>query len=142
MPWKDDLEMGEYYQKQLLNILEHDRYEMAKGNFKPYDVKLFYNNDIYTVEVKADRMTKDTGNIVIEYECSGKESGITTTEADYWAYFIDGTQDYFLIPTQTIRNAINERRYSRKVKGGDGWKARLFLFPVSAFCEFRDCYAN
>ncbi len=140
MPWKSDLELGEAYQRTLLDIVEYDTYEMAVGNFKPYDVKIKYKDDTYTVEVKADRKTKDTGNMVIEYECNGKPSGITTTEADYWAYFIDGTPEYFLIPTTDIRKAIDEKKYSRTTRGGDGFRANMFLFPVSAFTEFRDFY--
>jgi hypothetical protein len=140
MTWKDDLEMGEKYQKVLLDILAYDTYEMAQGNFKPYDLKIMHNSDTITFEVKADRQTNRTGNMVIEFECSNKPSGITTTEADYWAYFVDGTQTYFLIPTDYIRDAIKENKYSRKVKGGDGWRANMFLFPVSAFEDFRECY--
>jgi hypothetical protein len=140
MPWRDDLEMGDKYQHLMLDILEYDEYEMAKGNFKPYDIKIKNKSDTYTIEVKADRKTKTTGNVVIEFECNKKPSGITTTEADYWAYFIDGTEDYFLIPTDDIRNAIKEGKYSRTVKGGDGFRANMYVFPGSVFGDFRDCY--
>lgn len=140
MPWLSDLQMGEEYQAKFLDIVEYDSYEMAVGNFKPYDIKIQYKNDTYTVEVKADRKTKDTANMVIEYECNGKPSGIKATEADFWAYFIDGTKEYFLIPTSDIRKAITERGYTRTVRGGDGLRASMFLFPATYFQEFRDSY--
>ena len=140
MTWKEDLEMGEKYQQKLLDILAYDTYEMAEGNFKPYDLKICYNSDTITFEVKADRKTRTTGNMVIEYECSNKPSGITTTEADYWAYFIDGTDTYYLIPTEHIRTMIKDKKYSKKVKGGDGYRANLFLFPASAFSDFCEKY--
>lgn len=132
--------MGEKYQQKLLDLLEYDSYEMAKGNFKPYDLKVIHKSDTTTYEVKADRMTHRTGNIVIEFECSNKPSGITTTEADFWVYFVDGTNTYYIIPTEHIRTLIKEEKYSRKVKGGDGWRANLFLFPTATFSDFCESY--
>ena len=140
MTWSKDLAMGEKYQRQFLDIVEHDSYEMPKGCFKPYDIRITNKSDTFTVEVKSDRYAKRTGCIVIEFECNAKPSGITTTEADYWAYFIDGTQDYFLIPTDRIRKAIEEKQYTRTVRGGDGMRAHLYIFPGSIFADFRDSY--
>tara|TARA_R110000824_G_scaffold256958_1_gene445948 strand:- start:209 stop:568 length:360 start_codon:yes stop_codon:yes gene_type:complete len=41
------------------------------------------------VEVKSDKQSMVTGNVFIEFESRGKLSGISTTEADYYAYYID-----------------------------------------------------
>jgi hypothetical protein len=141
--FREDLKFGEKYQKRLLEIIEWEESEMSKGKFKPYDCWIV-NSDKEKVyfEVKADRKTQSTGNIAIEFECSGEPSGITTTQADYWAYFIHGTKDYFLIPTDELRARIAAKKYTKEVNGGDGWRSRMYLFPGSEFECFRDNYEN
>ena len=140
MPFKQDLLLGEKYQTKLLDIIEYDNYEMATGNFKPWDVKIEFCSDTITFEVKADRKATTTNNIAIEYQCNNKPSGISTTEADYWAYFLVGTNTYYLIPTSTIRTAIENKKYTRIVNGGDGFRSSMYLFPLSAFTDFQDAY--
>jgi hypothetical protein len=138
MPWTDDLKMGERYQEICLELFEHDDAEIMKGNFKPYDLWLELGGEKVTQEVKADRLCLGTNNIAIEFQCSGKPSGISTTTADYWVYFVVGSRDYYLIPTNVITSAISERKWTRKVKGGDGWRAEMYLFPRHIFSTYLD----
>lgn len=139
MPFKQDLELGEHYQSICLELFEHEKAEIMKGNFKPYDLWLENEGERVTMEVKSDRLTLGTGNIAIEFECSGKPSGITTTEADHWVYFVIGSRDYYLIPTMEIMKAITERRFTRTARGGDGWRANMYLFPRDVFSAYLDC---
>ena len=134
------MDFGEAYQYKLLDIVEHDSFTIAKGNFKPWDVEIKYNTETITFEVKSDRKAVQSGNMVIEFECNNAPSGITSTEADYWVYFLDGTNQYYLIPTVEIRQAIENQQYKRIVKGGDGNRARMYLFPLTAFTDFLDQY--
>jgi hypothetical protein len=140
MTFRADLELGESYQRKLLELIEYDNCGMSKGCFKPYDVWVEYGGERTTFEVKVDRMTQRTGNIVVEFECNKKPSGITATEADYWVYFIHNTGVWFLIPTEEIKSRIASKRYSRTVKGGDGFRSNMYVFPVAEFEEFRDTY--
>lgn len=140
MPFRADLELGESYQRKFLELIEYDSCGMSKGCFKPYDVWIEYAGERTTFEVKTDRMTARTGNIVVEFECSGKPSGITATEADYWVYFIHNTGIWYLIPTEEIKSRIAGKKYSRTVKGGDGWRSNMYVFPVAEFEEFKDTY--
>ena len=50
------------------------------------------------IEIKYDRKTKETGNIFIEFQSRNKLSGISTTQADFWTYYID---DDFCITIST-----------------------------------------
>lgn len=98
------------------------------GRFKPYD---FTHHGI-KYEVKADRLAyKYGGNTMfVEYECSGQPSGISTTEADVWMYFMvkpDGTYKCYSIPTVELREWCN----GCPVKaGGDGYRAKGYIVPV------------
>ena len=54
-----------------------------------YETKFHRMLSEQEIEVKSDRQSMDTGNVFIEFESRGKLSGISTTEADYYAYYID-----------------------------------------------------
>jgi hypothetical protein len=138
MTFYEDRAMGEQYQTKLLDLIEHDSYEIAKGVFKAWDVKIVYQGETVTFEVKADRRAAVTKNLAIEYACNGVPSGIAATEADYWVYFIDGTNKYYLIQTDVIRAAIAAQKYKCTVRGGDGMRAQMYLFGEDVFAEACD----
>ncbi len=83
--FKYDLEIGQKYETMLGELLGQ------------------------TIEVKRDFKALETKNIFVEYESRGKRSGISTTLATYWCYWLS---DYHLIIIETdklnpfdIRNA-------------------------------------
>jgi hypothetical protein len=136
MGFKSDLSFGQHYQNITLQLFQWERSGQPEGNFKPYDLWLEWDDLRTTIESKADRQTLTTGNIAIEFRCSGKPSGISTTEADHWIYYVVGSRDYYLIPTRVIRKAIAERQFSRTCRGGDNYNAELYLFGRAVFAEF------
>jgi hypothetical protein len=137
----NDLKFGNKYEEELLKHLRYDSYEIMKGYFKPYDIIIKDNYKEYKIEVKSDRLTHKTGNICIESECNGKQSGISTTEADAWAYFEvvnDDKMEYnlYIIPTNIIKKAIKNIKYSRCLKGGDNYKSKFYLFNKNIFDKY------
>jgi hypothetical protein len=87
-------------------------------------------NGSVKVEVKTDRETHRTGNIVVEFECNGKPSGISTTEADYWAFVIDGNALALLVEVGRLKKIA---RYFYKKNGyksgGDNNMSKMVLIP-------------
>ena len=74
------------------------------------------------MEVKADRLTKKTGNLYFEYESRGKCSGIATTKADVMAYKLnDGMVLIFDVIKlkQVLRDLVKKGKAKMGVKGGD-----------------------
>ena len=71
-----------------------------------------------TMEVKRDYIAHKTNRVFVEYECNGKPSGITITEADMWAFITDICT--VIIPTDRLKDltdeAVSKKRYA---KGGD-----------------------
>jgi hypothetical protein len=67
------------------------------------------------VEVKRDFRAPSTGNVFVETRCRGRPSGISTTEAEYWAFTI-GRRVLF-IPTDELRALLP---FGEKARGGDG----------------------
>lgn len=101
------LEFGEHFEKLLEEIL----------NKLP-------------IEVKTDKKYQDTGNLYIETKSRGKQSGINTTSAVYWAFNL-WREDFelptfLLIPTERLKKYINEINYLKK-NGGDAKTSEGFL---------------
>ena len=139
MNFKNDLAFGESYELELLKHIPHDKYNKPDGKFKDYDLEIIHNDKSIYYEVKADRKASLTGNLAIEYECFNKPSGIATTKADYYAYFIINGDDYdlYIIPVKEIITLIQIKDYKRIVKGGDYNKSKLFLFELYKFNEYK-----
>lgn len=82
------------------------------------------------IEVKTDKMYQDTGNLYIETKSRGKQSGINTTTAVYWAFNL-WREDFelptfLLIPTERLKKYVNEINYLKK-NGGDEKTSEGFL---------------
>ena len=86
-----------------------------KGYCKGYDI---YVPEIdKKVEVKQDKKSNYTGNIVIEVEFNGTPSALSTTEADYWVF--DDGEIYIWITPDTLRQVIKPFKPVRFVGNGD-----------------------
>jgi hypothetical protein len=71
---------------------------------------------------------------------NNKESGITSTKADFYAYFIIKNldeYDLYIIPTEDIKTKIKNKDYKRTVKGGDGWRSQMYLFDLKVFENYK-----
>lgn len=60
------------------------KYDLMLGQLKEREIAQIFSNK--KIEVKTDFMAQETGNIALEYESRGKPSGISVTEADFYAY--------------------------------------------------------
>ena len=137
MPFHSDLSFGRTYEQLATTFLplgELLEEYAPKGVFKGWD----FRTNKFKYEVKADRLAHKWGmkTMFIEYECNGVPSGISSTEADYWFYFMvrpNGTSRRFLIPVQALRDACKD---CPSKSGGDGWKSRGYIVPVADFEGF------
>ena len=83
------------------------------------------------VEVKTDRMAHLTGNIAVEFRCRGKLSGISTTEADYWAFVLNQNKRIIFIEVNELKRIARECFKEGLIKnGGDGNKSEMVLIPL------------
>ncbi len=90
-----DLKVGQVYEKQFNDLLGSK------------------------IEIKRDFKCLDTGNIYVEYQSRGKPSGLSTSEAEYWCYWLS---DVLCIFIKTEELKILCRKYintNRDKKGGD-----------------------
>jgi len=72
-----------------------------------------------TIEVKRDFRASQTGRVFVEFFCRGKPSGISTTEADFWAFMISD-ESVVILPTKRLKKLVREaRKKGNVVSGGD-----------------------
>ena len=136
--FEPDLAFGKQYEKLLLDYIEYDTVEFSPACCKGWDVELTCDGYSVKYEVKSDRMACRTGNVAIEISCSGRPSGISSTEANYYAYFIvypTMSPTLYLIPTDALKELIIDNKY-RRVMGGDGGRSEMVLVPIADFYDF------
>ena len=134
--FQKQLKQGQRYEKEILKYLPHDTYHIKDGYFKDYDVELYKDNIKSTVEVKSDRQAPLTGNMAIECEYNNQPSGITSTKADYFVYFVvhKDRDECYCFPTEELREIC---KTSRKVSGGDGGRSKMYLVKISDCGKYR-----
>ena len=104
------------------------RYDLKEGKLKG-ETKFHEMLSNSTIEVKYDKQTRTTKNVYIEFESRGKPSGIRTTEAEYWTYFIQDEM-CLTIPTRRLKEKIIKLK-PRKILGGDSNSSKGFLISVN-----------
>ena len=133
-----DLEFSQKYENELISLMKgHVKAETSqtKGLFKEWDVRFtFGDGHTETHEVKCDRNGYKTGNVVVEYMCNNKPSGIETSKADYYTFFIispDGGYTCIILETQHVRNQIAAKKYTRIIDMGQRHNTgKLYLFNI------------
>lgn len=140
MSFHKDLRFGQKFEKLLLSLIPHDSHVLTCGYCKEYDFKLIKDDKTTIYEVKADRRAYNTRNFSLEFECNGKPSGIKTTTADVYAYFVCKpmeTYDLYIVPTSVLKQMIDDKKYKRLVHGGDGYKSHMYLIGLELLEKYR-----
>jgi len=134
--FKKNLVQGKKYELESLNYLDYDTYEMKEGYFKDYDLTIFKDRTPIKIEVKSDRQASITGNMAIEYEYNNKPSGLSSTTADYWLYFVvhKDKDECYKIPTNELKDLVKD---CRKVIGGDNYKSKMYLLKINNCGKYR-----
>jgi len=131
-----DLEFGNSFEKKLKAYLQPEAF--AYNDDYEYDILTFKNGSFLKYEVKADKMMSKTGNLCIEFECNSKPSGIAVSQADIYAYYEVNKEDskLYLIPKNFLTNLISRKKYKSIINGGDGGRAKCYLFSKDIFKDF------
>ena len=83
-------------------------------------------------ELKTDRLAHKTGNVYVEYESRGKESGIIASKSNFWIFKIVDKKDKHLfsieIPLDRLRKLVYNK-YSTTL-GGDHRTSKGYLVPI------------
>jgi len=136
--FEDDLAFGEAGELRGLTYLEYDCFEQApKRRFKDWDFWIEKDGTRTYWEVKTDRYTHKTGNIVIEFESSKEPSGISTTKADMWLYLLEYEQStIFMIPVPALKQMIADKQYHSIRHIAERGKNTAYFFNRELFADY------
>lgn len=75
-----------------------------------------------SIEIKTDVLvskTRDTGNMFIEYECRGKPSGISVTQADVFVTYFKNLNQIWAIRTSDLKELLQTYNFRTVGNAGD-----------------------
>lgn len=111
-----------------MNFNSDFRYDLKIG--QGYETKLFELLGT-EIEVKRDFKCLETKNIYVEYQSRGKLSGISTSQAKWWAYWLS---DEVCILIEISELKAKCRKYlgtDRDKQGGDNNTSKGILLPLN-----------
>jgi hypothetical protein len=129
---------------QINSVRVEEKFKGGQMKRNEFDLDLIYGQkgenllrSILTtpiVEVKRDRMTYKTGNVIVEYECRGKPSGIAITKSEWFSFVLSGEyKDEVIIIIKTSRLKTIARHYYQIQGvqfGGDDNLSKIVKIPV------------
>ena len=105
------------------------RYDLKVGQVAEESLAKFLNNS--KIEVKRDLQATKTGNIFVEYESRGKPSGIATSQAEWYCYFLSDNQ-FVIISSELLKYKCRALLgTNRDIRGGDSNSSKGILLPVT-----------
>ena len=140
--FRKDHKIAVQAEEEVANLLRNANKDKIKNiefnNDNKYDLKITTNdNKVITVEVKQDFTCAKTGNVGVEFECRGRASGISVSQADLYFFKVhqpSGDIGYYMIETKTLKSMIKNNEYHRIVIGGDvGSNSKNYLFKLDIF---------
>ena len=123
--FKDSLSIGHKSEDAVCKNIQkkYPKAYVVEGYCKGYDIYVPETNK--KVEVKQDKKSNFTGNIVVEVEFNGKPSALSTTTADYWVF--DDGEIYIWTTPRTLRLLIKSMNPVIFVGNGDNKKKKAYL---------------
>lgn len=105
LEFKQTLPIGEEAEKYVAYKLWPFVDMIKKNCDKDFDLFIFKDGNITTIEVKYDKLLHKTGNFFIECTSYGLPSGIKTTKSDLWVQ-VDANFNYYCIETDILKDLV------------------------------------
>ena len=133
-------EKSKEYELKLIELLNIQDYIQSPSNkqFKEFDIMTFTRNDVISYEIKVDFRARQTGNFFLEVSCSGNDSGIYSSKADYYAIYtpLMKQTNLYIIPLSELKRIVNQYAIKMKlVEGGDGFKSEGYLLSIRRYLK-------
>lgn len=159
--FNSDLEWGRFIEFETITFIEKSFNEVLnkngkklrfiqenistkKNELKKWDMKygvyeigsIFLSKEVF-FEIKGDKFD-NTGNLFFEKSCSNKASGVFSTEADYFVYFLPryNSKNFYIAKPKDLIELLNTK-FPQCINygGGDGGRVVSFLINKDEFDE-------
>lgn len=132
-----DLQEGKKIEEIVLKEIKikYPNSYIEKGYFKEWDIFIPELN--FGVEVKSDKKSKNTGNIVVEIRFNNKPSALSTTKAKYWVIYDGYDYNWFLV--EDIKKCIkdNNLKYYNFIGKGDTKHKDAYLIKKKLLYKYK-----
>lgn len=130
---KDLIEGEEGEQVVLKDLVSMGGKLISDNKNNKYDLLVSKGDESITYEIKTDVYCKpeyDTGNMFIEFECRGKESGIMVSEAKWFVMYYKFFNELWYIKTKDLKELIQTETLRETSNSGDeGSNTKGYLLP-------------
>ena len=106
-----------------LELIKEGSTLLKDNDNKEYDLRMLMPNGVeMLLEVKTDVLCtpdSDTGNMFIEFECRGEESGIKVTKAEHFVYYYPFLNQMWFIKVKDLIFILNNNDFRTTTMSGD-----------------------
>jgi len=132
-----DLKVGKKYEDEVLKLIKnkYPKSYIVDGYYKEWDI---YIPELEIgIEVKSDKKSLDTGNIVIEIEFNNKPSALSTSKAAWWVIYDGENYNWFTI--KNIKKCIKENnlKYCSFIGKGDTKEKKAYLIKKEILYKYK-----
>ena len=120
-----DLKGGKEIEAKHLKVIQetYPDAHMIDGYCKEWDIWIPSAN--FGIEVKSDKKSQDTGNIVVEINFHDKPSALSTTKSKYWIF--DTGIKSIIVPVVSLKELVKKFQTTRFIATGDIWEKEAYL---------------
>lgn len=144
--WLKDLNEGQKGERIIADYL-NEKFGLEEIIFNDdyrWDFKGTKASEAIYFEVKTDRyeyFKKDiTWNMFIEVSCSGRNSGITTSQADWFIYYYPDHELFYMIKIKDLQELIEKENFRKISQAGDGARVEGYLIHRKQYREYFKVY--
>ena len=140
-----DLQIGKIAETEFIQTLStcYPKYSNFQYNdstsleqLRKYDVSFTGTKRDYTVEVKFDVKSSQTGNFAFEIYYKGSPSGIQSTQADFFA--VKSGNQFFVFNTKKLRSRLLNQPHKWRITDIINGTATVILVPMDEIKELAE----
>ncbi len=134
--FKRDLSNGKLIEYKHLAILQKIFPDTVSidGYCKEWDI--FIPSLDIGIEIKSDKMSQTTGNIVVEVEFNGKPSALSTTKSSWWVF--DTGKEHMVVHVDRLRELVKQFNPVSFIGKGDSKSKKAYLIPIDMVRDIKN----
>lgn len=123
-----DLNFGQIAENEVFALfrVKYPESQQKEGYFREYD----FSTGEYEVEVKYDYKANKTGNLCIEKTVDGAPSGIQTTTAKYWVFYLNPKEIRVATPQELLNLPSKDVTFTTEGKIVNAFLIDKELVPI------------
>ena len=135
--FESDLKVGKIYENIICKKIQkkYPKAYIEKGYCKDWDI---YIPELEIgIEVKSDKKSIYTGNIVIEIEFDNKPSALSTTKAKWWVIYDGIEYNWFTVKNIKKCIKVNKLKTTTFIGRGDTKQKKAYLIKKNLLYKYK-----